>query len=45
MKVLSSNVHPVSPLGCVLENLKTIRLTPYLKVYKLVYICNQVWPQ
>ena len=43
--VISSNIPPGTPLGCLLENLKSLKLTPDLKASKLIYLCNKVWIQ
>ena len=43
--VISSNIPPGTPLGCLLENLKSLKLTPPLKASKLTYLCNKVWSQ
>jgi hypothetical protein len=34
-----------SPLGCLLANLGPLGLTPDLKPRKLIFFCNQAWPQ
>jgi hypothetical protein len=39
---MSSNVSPGTPLGCLLENLKSLKLTPDLKESNLIYLCNKV---
>lgn len=42
---LSSPVPPDSPLGCLLKNLKSLKLTPDLRPSKLIHLCNKVWIQ
>lgn len=32
-------------LGCLLENFKTLKLTPQLRTSKLIHLCNNVWTQ
>jgi hypothetical protein len=34
-----------TPLGCLLANLKPLRLSPDLKAQKLIFLSNQAWPQ
>ena len=34
-----------SLLGCLLNNLKPLHLTPDLKPFKLIHYCNEIWPQ
>jgi hypothetical protein len=34
-----------SPLGYLLANLGALCLTPDLKPRKLIFLCNQAWPQ
>jgi hypothetical protein len=43
--MMSSNVPPGTLLGCLLENLKSLKLIPPLKASKLMYLCNKVWIQ
>jgi hypothetical protein len=31
--------------GCLLENFKSLKLTPALKASKLIYLCNKFWIQ
>jgi hypothetical protein len=33
------------PLGCLLANLGALHLMPDLKPWKLIFLCNQAWPQ
>jgi hypothetical protein len=40
-----SQITPDSPLGYLLANLKPLHLMPYLKPQKLIFLCNQAWPQ
>ena len=40
-----SNVPPGTPLGCLLENLKSLKLMPDMKASKLTYLYNKVWIQ
>jgi hypothetical protein len=40
-----SKIPSDSPLGCLLANLGPLRLTPDLKQQKLIFLCNQSWPQ
>lgn len=40
-----SSVPSHSPLGCLLENLKSLHLTPELKGSKLIRFCNKIWPK
>ena len=42
---MSSNLPPGTLLGCLLENLKSLKLMPDLKASKLIYLCNKVWIQ
>ena len=42
---MSLNVPPGTPLGCLMEKLKSLKLTPDLKASKLIYLCNKVWIQ
>lgn len=41
---LSLTMSPGSPLGCLLEDLKPLKLALGLKVSKLIHIYKQVWP-
>jgi hypothetical protein len=40
-----SQIPPDSSLGCLLANLKPLHLMPDLKPQKLIFLCNQAWPQ
>jgi hypothetical protein len=40
-----SQIPSDSPLGCFLANLGPLCLTPELKPQKLIFLCNQAWPQ
>jgi hypothetical protein len=40
---MSLNVPPGTPLGCLMEKLKSLKLTPDLKASKLIYLCNKIW--
>ena len=42
---LSSTITWGTPLGCLLENLKSLKLMSYLRPSKLIHICNKVWVQ
>ena len=42
--VRSSTVPSGTPLGCLLENLKSLKLMPDLKASKLIYLCNKENP-
>jgi hypothetical protein len=42
---MSSNESPDTPLGCLLENLKSLKLMPPLKASRLIFLCNKVWTQ
>jgi hypothetical protein len=41
----SSTVPPGSPLGCLLENLKSLKLMSNMRISKLVHLCRKVWIQ
>jgi hypothetical protein len=45
MVTFSVTMPPGSPLGYLLENLKSLNLTPDLRVSKLVHLWNKVWIQ
>jgi hypothetical protein len=45
MGVGPSQIPSDSPLGCLLANLGPLHLTPDLKPQKLIFLCNQSWPQ
>jgi hypothetical protein len=45
MEIGLSQIPSDSPLGCFLANLGPLRLTPDLKPWKLIFLCNQAWPQ
>jgi hypothetical protein len=45
MAVGPSQIPSDSLLGCLLANLGPLRLTPDLKPRKLIFLCNQTWPQ
>jgi hypothetical protein len=45
MRSGSSQIPSDSPLGCLLANLKPLQLTPDLKPQRLIFLCNEVWPQ
>jgi hypothetical protein len=40
-----SKIPSDTPLGCLLANLEPLRFSPDLKAKKLIFLCNQVWPQ
>jgi hypothetical protein len=40
-----SQIPSHTPLGCLLANLRSLRLSPDLKTKRLIFLCNQVWPQ
>lgn len=40
-----NNTSPTSPLGCLLETLKPLRLMPYLKTRELICLCTKKWPK
>jgi hypothetical protein len=40
-----SQIPSDSRLGCLLANLGPLHLTPDLKHQKLIFLCNQAWPQ
>ena len=41
---MSSKLPPGTLLGCLLENLKSLKLMPDLKASKLIYLCNKENP-
>jgi hypothetical protein len=45
MGVGPSQIPSDSPMGCLLANLGPLHLTPHLKPRKLIFLCNQAWPQ
>jgi hypothetical protein len=45
MGVGPSQIPSDSPLGCLLANFGPLCLTPDLKPQKLIFLCNQAWPQ
>jgi hypothetical protein len=45
MEIGPSQIPSDSPLGCLLANLGPLHLMPDLKPRKLIFLCNQVWPQ
>ena len=42
---MSHNLSPGFPLGCILENFKSLTVTPQLKTSKLIHLYNNVWTQ
>jgi hypothetical protein len=45
MEIGPSQIPSDSPSGCLLANLGHLHLTPDLKSQKLIFLCNQAWPQ
>jgi hypothetical protein len=45
MEIGPSHIPSDSPLGCLLVNLRTLHPKPDLKPQKIIFLCNQTWPQ
>lgn len=43
--LLSLIVPSGSPLGCLLENFKSLKLMPHFRTSKLTHLCNKIWTQ
>lgn len=44
MRIVSACISRL-PTGVPPDNLKPLKLALYLKAYRLVHLCNQIWPQ
>lgn len=45
MGAAPSTMSPSSPLGCLLDNLRSLHLAPYLRNSKHIHLFSQIWPQ